>query len=259
MISGICGIIGFIIGIVIYGSQNGGPIQEWGSHSEWSMLIPFATALLGGLIGYIIQVICNRISKKDNKNKFKVLLFTFTTILLIFFFYSLIVNWGYANIFRDGGFYLSDLPLALLKPLSILMNATLYDKNTLYIASYIGVALHLIVILIIFFYSGKGSKESEHEGKYKVTVNMNTGVEVGERKMLDPTMEALKKNIIISLVFIIACTVLPFISFSYGYYLCFEKQLYKNDKRWWISIVFTASLTLFFYIVLFVVTAILCQ
>lgn len=252
MICGIGGMIGFLIGIMMYASLSGGPIQE--TSSELALFVPFVTTLIGGMIGYIIQALCDRVSKSNSKNKFAVLL-VFTTLVFVFFFCNLLANWEHSPIVRDGRFYLDDLPTAFIHHL-MLLSAAVENNDVLFIASCVFTAIYAIVILIIFFYSGKGSKASEHEGKYKVTVDLNTGDEVGERKMLDPATEALKKNIIIAIVFLIACAFFPLMSFAYGYCLCFENRINKDHTKWK-PVVFTTAFTLCLYIVLFVVTAIL--
>ena len=124
--------------------------------------------------------------------------------------------------------------------------------NLLITIAYIVIALFGVVISLIFGYSHLASKPEEHEGKYEVAVDRTTGVEIGDRKMLDPNFEAFKRNALYVSLIMIGTLLVPFASFATGYYIVFKNQFDK--KSFGLAIIYYVLFVVLLYVLLFVLS-----
>ena len=247
MVIGIFGLIGFIVGIVMYGSNgaNAGDIY-----------MPIVCAIIGAIIGSILDSISKSIKKSENKKGILAAYLIITTICLGVCFYSYYANWEfvYAHTFyyfANGRIIFGIINLFLF-PIVISINyfSEYSECDITLIIGYIFVLVYGLILSFMYGNSNLISRASEHEGKYKVTVNTKTGVEVGERKYLNADVEAAKANAKIVALILLGTLFCPFLAYAFGYYICFKNYFKKKEISK--TIIFIIALTILPYIILLI-------
>ncbi|MBO7344915.1 MAG: hypothetical protein J6U92_03125 [Clostridia bacterium] len=245
MMTAIAGIIGFIVGIVRYANST---------VDTKNILTPIFCTIIGVIIGGIIDVIVGALSRKKNKKVLFITFFIVTIICLAFTFYAFWSN--SAHVLKPlrqigEGSVLYGLINMILFPLVVFIGyfAKFGDYNVLLVMGYVCVLAYSIILSLIFGYSDLASTEDDHRGKYKVTVDTKTGLEVGERVPLDAYTEALKENALIILIIIVGALFCPFLAFAIGFTICFGGK-FEGDS-FWKPLVFIGVFTVLCYVALF--------
>ncbi|MBR5439226.1 MAG: hypothetical protein IKV61_03295 [Clostridia bacterium] len=245
MTTAIFGAIGFIIGIINYGSK--------GAETK-SLYIPIMCACIGIVIGGVIDVLVNAVKGKRGTKWVLATFFIVTSVCLGLTFYAFLTNWAY--IYSKGlnevleGNILYGLINMILFPIVMCIQFFATDGGC-EVSLIIGYAFSLVYAIILSFlfgYSDVASSASDHQGKYKVTVDAKTGVEVGERVPLDAYTEAFKENALIVLFIILGTLLCPFLAYGIGYFICFRKLLEKLPP--WVSIIAVIAFTVLCYVLL---------
>lgn len=244
IISGILGIIGFLIGIAIYANNRG--------ESDWYFLCPLAIAFVGGMVGLLIDNMMQSAKNTKDKRPLMKNLLLFTIVAMSFTMTAFLVSW---DINFEHGFG-SVIRQLLLNPILFLMRYFDDNKNVIILIAYIVIVIYAILISLMYGYSSVASTPAEHEGKYKVAVDETTGMEVGERKYLDSSVEAFKANAkIVALIFFVTL-IIPFFTYSFGISIVFERKLAAKKGVWGVF-GFAIGLTIALYILMYILIRII--
>lgn len=239
----IVGVIGFIIGITRYGSSGG---------DSQNLYLPIIFACLGAVIGGIVDMIVSAVRGGKHRKWLFVIFFIITLICLAVTFYAFYANWSYVyskglNEVMKGNIIYGLVNMILFPFVAFIMY---FSGGGVELSLILGYAFSLgyaVILCFIFAYSGAASTADDHRGKYKVTVNVNTGEEVGERVPLDAFTESFKENALIMLIIIVATLFCPFLAFAIGFVTCFYSKL---EERFGVMAGIVAVITIMCYVAL---------
>ena len=248
MVTFVGGIIGCIVGVIKYSNSTG---------DAKNIFTPIFCLVIGAIIGGVIDVIASAVSAKKNKKNLYIIFFVLTTICLVMTFYAFWSNSEYVlkPIRQIGeGSVLYGLVNMILFPFVVFIGyfAKFGDYNVYLVMGYVCALAYSIILSLMFGHSSLVSTEKDHRGKYKVSVDINTGAEVSERIPLDAYTEALKANALIIFLIIVGTLFCPFLAFAIGYCICFCRKL--DEDKYWVPIVVVSVFTVLCYVLLFVLS-----